>query len=252
MLFFFLFLILVSLVPLAVYCLILALINRRPQPVLVRGTWDCAGLVFAGSGFLLVAAPAVLKDLYDKILRNVPLTEQKFVEALANIWLQWWGITLGYYLVLVAGIAFLLWTRRHKTIIYNVDVDKLQALLVRTLRPGPVPLAVAGQDHFRDLAQAADGRPASRSVGQILANQNLVEVDSFAPLGNVTLHWHQAGRERRQELEEELARHLDEARLLDNPVATWLMGIAGALFSVIFLLVLGLVLGLYFPPPRRF
>ena len=38
--------------PLAVYCLVLGLINRRRQPLMVSAGWDFAGLLFAASGFL--------------------------------------------------------------------------------------------------------------------------------------------------------------------------------------------------------
>jgi hypothetical protein len=53
----------VSLFPLAVYCLILAGINRRDRPLVVRGVWDFAGVLAALSGILLWTGPVLLQHL---------------------------------------------------------------------------------------------------------------------------------------------------------------------------------------------
>src|SRR5437016_2779703 len=53
----------VFLLPLAVYLLLLGHINRQPRPVVVSGTWDFIGVLFAGSGFLLFGGPAILTSL---------------------------------------------------------------------------------------------------------------------------------------------------------------------------------------------
>jgi hypothetical protein len=39
--------------PLAVYLLVLAWINRGRRALMVSGPWDFAGILFAASGFLL-------------------------------------------------------------------------------------------------------------------------------------------------------------------------------------------------------
>src|ERR1700758_3195552 len=46
--------------PIALYCLILGMINRRPHPVMVSGSWDFFGLLLAASGLLLFGGPTVL------------------------------------------------------------------------------------------------------------------------------------------------------------------------------------------------
>src|SRR5262249_47656505 len=108
---------LVFLAPLAIYCLVLAMLNRRPLPVMVRGVWDCVGLIFAASGFLLVVAPTLINRLYANALGNQPLDSGEFYE----IWLEYWILTLLYYVVVSVGIVVLLWSRSTKTVIYNVD-----------------------------------------------------------------------------------------------------------------------------------
>lgn len=254
---------LVFLVPLAIYCLVLALLNRRSQPVMVRGLWDCIGLLFASSGFLLVIGPVTLKMLYAKSVGDVPLDEQSYDQAVRSLIVQYWGITVVYFLFLVAGVGLLIWWRANKTIIYNVDSERLDLILQHTLtrlgfavsRTGNqliIGRAPAPSDEIVDLNAPADGtllphapRPP-RAAGEAL-----VVVEPFAAMGNVTLHWFTEDANLRDEIENALRKNLSGARLYDNPAATWLLGIAGAIFSLIFIIALVIVLGVYFPPRVR-
>ena len=52
--------------PLAVYCLILGLINRRRHPLMVSAAWDFAGLLFAASGFLAFGLPGILNGFTER------------------------------------------------------------------------------------------------------------------------------------------------------------------------------------------
>ncbi len=54
------------LLPLAAYCLILGLINRRRHPLLVSAAWDFAGLLFAASGFLAFGLPGILNGFTER------------------------------------------------------------------------------------------------------------------------------------------------------------------------------------------
>ena len=58
--------------PLAIYCLVLALINGSRRPMLVPGSWDCIGLLFGLSGFLLATLPVLLTRFFDRILSMYP------------------------------------------------------------------------------------------------------------------------------------------------------------------------------------
>ena len=54
------------LLPVAAYCLILATVNRRINPVMVSGTWDSIGLLFATAGILLVCGPSIIYINFDR------------------------------------------------------------------------------------------------------------------------------------------------------------------------------------------
>ena len=71
--------------PIAIYCLVLGQINRRPTGVMVNGVWDSIGLLFAGSGILLVTLPTLLV--------------RQFAASMFDWYLAW----IAYYLVLILG-----------------------------------------------------------------------------------------------------------------------------------------------------
>jgi hypothetical protein len=240
------FLLLALLVPVALYCLALALVNRRANPLMVHGVWDCAFLLFAGSGLLLVVGPAVLNLLYAKAVDNALQNGQGLPEALTDIWAGYWGLTLAYYAALVLGIALILWLRRDKTVIYNVDPDKFDGVLGQTLaRLGLSAMRSGNQVRIGGQRLPATGADSDidHEPGFFAA---VLDVDTFAPLANVTLHWrnwHDPQRSAmRRLIEEELARNLDDAARTDNPAVTWLLGIATALFGLLFLATLLLIL----------
>jgi hypothetical protein len=259
---------LVFLVPLAIYCVILALMNRRPRPVMVRGVWDCVGLLFASSGFLLVVAPALLRKLYAQSLPHEELIS-------AEVWTQWWAITLSYYGIVVVLIGALLWWRSGTTVIYNVDGDRFDAALARTLQqlglsatgtggelfitPGVEPSVTVADDsssvevlYHEDEASGAHASqraplathhsPRDRRPSRHEGAEAHLFIDRFSSLSNVSIHWRTADAALRTEIEERLAENLEMARLDDNPAGTWLMGISIALFFVIFLSVLLLLM----------
>ncbi len=54
--------------PLAVYCSVLGLVNRRLQPLMISGVWDFVGVLCATSGFLLFVGPYLLSGLFRQSL----------------------------------------------------------------------------------------------------------------------------------------------------------------------------------------
>jgi len=62
---------LIFLFPLALYCLVLAHVNRGRRPILVPGRWDCVGLLFGLSGLLARHLPMLLTRLFDRIFFDV-------------------------------------------------------------------------------------------------------------------------------------------------------------------------------------
>src|SRR5262249_26693989 len=113
--------------PLAFYCLVLAVLNRRPRPTVVSGTWDCVGLLFALAGFALFAIPVFLSGLFPRILMLFPASDQ-FIT-----WLRFWALWVGYYLLAASGAALALSSRRHKTVIYNVETELFGERFARAL-----------------------------------------------------------------------------------------------------------------------
>jgi hypothetical protein len=258
------FLLLALLVPVALYCVALALVNRRPSPLMVRGVWDTVGLLFASSGLLLIVFPRIIGILHQKAMDDAP-------EAMAAIWAGYSGLTIIYFVVLALGIALALWLRRDKTVIYNVDPDKFEMVLAQTLsrlgltavrsgrqiRIGGGNRPPTAQEAPPDAFEAAQGgllghglTPYPRAASSVEEEPGffaaLLEVDPFAPLANVTLHWRHWDDSRRsglrREIEDELARNLDAAARDDNPAVTWLLGIATAIFGLLFLAILLLIL----------
>jgi len=251
------YLVLIFLTPLAIYCLVLAMINRRPAPVLLRGVWDCVGLLFAASGLLLIVLPNLLRLLYRKSLGQVFIDEPAFDELVTGVFDEFWGLTLLYYLLLVCGTAVLIWLRWNKTIIYNVDAERLGGVLHRALaRLGLQATRSANQlivrrapvreEHITQLDPAANNLPALISS----VPDAILVIEPFPALGNVTVSWFNARPGLRDELENELAKGLEHARLEDNPAGTWFLGVAGGLFSLIFVIMVVIVMATLLPPAR--
>src|SRR5262249_25490986 len=125
--------VLAFLFPLAIYCWILGVLNRRPRPTLVSGVWDCAGLLFAASGLLLVVGPAIVYTLYDKSLHDVP-AEQDAAEIFEDLFQKTRVIWAIYLALVLSGAGLLLWSRRDKTVIYNVDPELFPHVLGEALQ----------------------------------------------------------------------------------------------------------------------
>jgi hypothetical protein len=248
--------------PVAVYCLVLGLINRRPHPVLVSGPWDFFGLLLAASGLILFGGPAILTLFYDREVRDFLLGRLRSPQfEFAALLAKWWILWLLYYLVVVGGSAALLWMRREVTSIYNIEpavFDEVFAQLLDRLglewtrlgnrifvgfrgltRPGPPPLPPTGPDseHVRgDVLPlpAAQPFPTLARPDQ----EAVIDVEPFYATRHVTLNWRSSAGQTRQEIEAELGRVLGEVHTPYNPAGGWLMLIA----SCFFLIVLGVVM----------
>jgi hypothetical protein len=241
--------------PVAVYCWVLALVNRRPGPVMVSGLWDFVGLCFAASGFLLIVGPALLTGLYNRALQELPQAHQPRM-IMAVLWdlLDYqWAVWLGYYAAVVLGALLLLWLRRRKTVIYNVHPAVLEAVLTQTLARLGLPWTRQGNRFSLGsprgaaapgaaLAEAVrSGPPPAPAVLPREVPPAVLDVEPFGLMYNVTLHWRGRLGPLRQEVETELARELAEVRTENNLAASWLVGIAGCLFCLVFFVVVVLI-----------
>jgi hypothetical protein len=239
------------------------MINRRLHPVMVNGSWDAVGLLFAASGALLFVGPAIIAILYHKSLDDVP-TSGGSTPSFGDIWGPWWLIWLNYFVLVAAGGLALLWLRRNKTIVYNVapgDFDRIVAQLMDRLgldwnRVGNRIYVVADPGQLAEPVSAAlqvanDPLVASRlavATGTARpAGAAVVDVEPFGALCHVTLHWRRRSGLIREELEAELERCLTDLPAPDNPAASWLLGVAAFLLALIFLGVFIIVLNAFFP-----
>jgi hypothetical protein len=268
--------------PVALYCLILGVINRRDRPLMVSGAWDFVGILFAASGFLLFVGPGVLGALYER-WRYFLLFGQGGSVALSEagyyFWVTVWGL---YYVAVVAGAAFILWRRRKITAIYNVDVPALQAALTQVLERMGLSWTRAGKQFFikpgdgpRDgQAVTPEGVPASqralvsaetaklgmdpmaapgiRPFAPLLGPVRylaLLEVETFGAMCHATLRWPQADPLLRQEIEAELDKALQRTFTRSNGSGGWFLCVGGLMLLATFLCMILLIL-VNMPPSR--
>ena len=200
-LFLFFFLLAVLLFPIAVYFTILGMINRRPRPFVVSGPWDFVEVLLATSGFLLFVGPAMLSGAFRQNLRDLPIQHESagLTDAIAEIWAAWWVVWLLYYLFVVGGSAILVWTRRHTTVIYNVESHTLEESLTRAAERLGLGIERHGRQLFigaavgnLQLSNAVSTEPLSQAISQLPFSANhptILGIETFSLLNNVSLHW---------------------------------------------------------------
>ncbi len=235
------------LLPLAMYLLILGSINRRRHPLLVSGPWDFVGVLFAASGFLLFGGPGALSVLNDRWRESLVFGQNpSSSSATESLWHWWLLLMLAYFVIVVGGSALLLWRSRHQTSLYNVDPETVETLLnriferleVRPLHSGD--LYYFGTTKSGSLSnQAAEtaGGCASLKVQTLPVAQNVIlEVETFRRMWHVTLRWEPAHSPVRQEIERELERELAETPVPAQLLGGWLTVLAIGLFLLAFLI----------------
>lgn len=249
------------LLPIAVYCLILAGINRRLQPVMVSGVWDTVGLLLAASGSLLVGFPGILVLFYVKQTNDSP-DSQAIVDTIGQWWLAW----VLYYVLVAGGSLLLIWLRRHKSVIYNVGPQQWEQAFAQALARLGLEQSRAGKNIFigksgpleeptQILAPVSSSSKMEAAVTEkphrspmLSGGSALIQVDVFPALCHVTLHWDDPSPLVRQEIETELARALQRTQSPDNPAASWFLGIGGILLGICFLLLMLVFLFTIFSP----
>jgi hypothetical protein len=245
-------------IPLALYCLVLSILNRRRHPVIVSGAWDFAGVLFAASGILLVGGPAILTGLYEQWRLAWLLGQTRYLQGIGENWGFWISLWLLYFAAVACGSALLLWRRRWRTSIYNVEPAVFAELLSQVLdrpelevvreAPGcfrlrfceppvesksemldsihsPKRTPVASSPSFGPLPGATVEQPASIKPWVELA------VEAFPFLRHVTLRWRGSAEALRLDIETELADALAQVRTRPNAIGVWFLSLALGLFS---------------------
>jgi hypothetical protein len=219
--------ILIAVCPVAIYCVILARINRGPHPVVVAGIHDCAGLLLAMSGLLLVVLPGILTD-FNFSARDIWLNNHySSMKVLGHqAWLVFYACLVALYVLGVfGGGIFLLLSRRRVTSIYNVEPVVLDSILLQTLER-------LGVESTRVGNRVLVGYPKDSSGGR--QPNLLVEVNPWPALRHVTLHWSEESAPGRKEIESEFVRALSAVQTPGHTVGAWLMRIAALLFTLLF------------------
>ena len=224
------------LLPLALYFLALAWVNRRPRPVVVAGTWDFVGVLFAVSGFLLFGGPAVLSSLSERWRTVWLLGETSPLPAGLDRYREvWLLVAAAYFLLVVVGSAVVLAGRRRLTCVYNVDPADVEATLDDACRRlGLTPLRSGSLYLFRFASDPTSPTPRPGEPHVIL------EVDSSAALQNVSLRWEPHDSPLRAAVEAELRERLARTPAPNHEVSAWcnLVGTALLMFSLFVLVVL--------------
>ncbi|HZU37968.1 MAG TPA: hypothetical protein VFA18_18755 [Gemmataceae bacterium] len=257
------FIVALTLFPLALYCFALAAVNRRRHPVIVSGTWDFLGTLFGASGFLLFAGPYVLNCLNDRWRDQWLLASADPSADIGDAGHQlWWWIRAGYFMVIVAGAAWLVYRQRRVLSIYNINPAAVPEVIGQILdglhlswmwrgnrlllfdKPS-LPAAEGNGTHTAALSSysgAAGGtqiQEAGTRVAAALASEpvRLLDLDVFQGLHHASIHWATQADRRRVLVEAELRKALADVQTDHNPAAFWFTWFAGGLFAILILMV---------------
>ena len=245
--------------PIAVYFLILGALNRRAHPALVRGSWDCLGLLLASSGLLLFGGPALITAAYHAEVRDFLLGKPPKLDF-GDLFERWWLIWLGYYLVVLCGSGLLLWWRNGLTAVYNVDPPVLDDILAQILDRIGLEWTRMGNRVFIGFRGTANrlsaprieriSSPPSEQITAVDPPRRMetlrtvqarpepsavLDIEPFFATRHVTLNWKGAAPPLRAQIEAELARDLALVAAPENPAGVWFMVVASILFFAIFL-----------------
>lgn len=234
--------------PLAIYLLVLGLINRSRYPLIVSGIWDGIGLIFGVSGFLLFAGPAVLSGLSERWRMFWLLGKNDVLLAGPDgAWQFWIFLSVLYFLLVIGGSACYFWRQRYLTAIYNADakqvgralMDVCEHLGVHPVRSGDLFVfgMGAGLSSARPRTDAISLSKESSAACELhtrdaeLEQSAILEVDSFPLLRHVTLRWDVVTSPLRRTLESELSRRLAELPSEDSLLGGWLLTLGFVLLS---------------------
>lgn len=201
------------LIPLALYFVILAGINRRPHPTLISGVADVGLMLLALSGFLIVGGPVVLSGVQGLWRQWLYTGSFESIGQLIGEPAWPWLVVHGFYFVLVVGGAVLSIRRaRSRSVALNADCAGIRAAINQAGER--LNVAIAEQGARLNLGGA------------------VIELRPAPVLRSVTLDWISDAPRVRPVIEEELRRVLLVTNAPRNPVASWLMSAATVLFIV--------------------
>ena len=258
--------------PLALYLLVLGWINRRPRPVVMSGSWEFAGVLFALSGFLLVGGPALLGGFDEQTRWFWLLGETEPARPLsagadtqlgrpgpgevgeaeparagsADTWMTtiWIAVRVLYFVAVGGGAALVLWRCRRLTSLYNVDTRTLFAVLEQTFH-------ALGLTARRTGCSFLIGDRATEAAPKDVGSNTTLHVDAFPAMRHATLRWAPADSPVRREVEQELTLTLAEAaRTQQETIHGGCLSLVGVVLFALALAAVGLLILFRFYPPR--
>lgn len=195
------------LLPLGIYLLGLGYVNRRSSPLMVSGTWDAVGLLFALSGFLIFGGPAVLTALHDRWRVLWLMGDPGAVRVSLDFYRPWWVILgCNYFVIVIAVVMWHLHRARYLTHIYNLETAIIrQELLVSCHTMNLVPKVIGDQYRF-----------------EVGARSENLQLEAFESFSHVTLCWSHPNSPVRLALERNLAERLRWVESSTSEVGPWL------------------------------
>jgi hypothetical protein len=220
------------LLPFSLYLLFLGILNRRPHPVLIPGTWDFVGILFAASGFLIVVGPAIISSGSESWRMFWLFGARGGVPAVTEEASQLWSLLAAlYFAVVVGGAAYLLRRRRGQTAVYNVDSEAFEKLLAQAFASRRLEPQRSGNHYRFSPGSPLTPEQSNDPAAQRTTGSTDLEVDSFGAMRHVTLRWEPADAGVRREVETELHRTLGQISSSSRLPGDWLVLIALALIT---------------------
>lgn len=228
----------ICLFPLFGYCLILVALNSRRRASMIPGTWDFAGVLLANAGFLLAGGPLVLVGVNAGWRRAVlhgqygdwrTLSGEGDARAL--------GLWAVYFLTVVVGVSWLIWSRRAMTVLYNVDTAHFWTALEWVL--GRSGVAWERTENTYSLSKDVEttsapwlaGEPVVPRKSRTLTAQLAVRV--LPSSCNVTLVWSPSDSSLRELVEREISALLPNMRSGENASLRWFVAASTLLAGLI-------------------
>ncbi len=247
---------LIFLIPLAIYFLILSLLNRRGHPVMLSGVWDAIALLFGASGLVIAVGPGVLSSVSERWRYFWLLGQNPNSSIFRDEGRDFWMLLCVFYFISVAGAAaYFVLRRRRSTAIYNMSSVAFDDALGDVLNGLGLCWTRAGNRVFVSYPNNGDREASAAAIGETDADADAavaiattpqvasttIAVEPFPAFRHITLKWQNNDDGLRQEIEGELAKVLPRIASRGNPAATWFLGLAGVLFVAMFTGLIGLL-----------
>jgi hypothetical protein len=235
----------IGLFPMLVYCLLLISLNSRRRASMIPGTWDCAGMLLATSGFLLAGGPLVLAGLdatWRRLVLKAPVTDWRVFTGQGDVYaLATWALV---FVVAVGGAAILINRRKHVTVLYNVDTRHISSALEYIFNRIAVVWKRYDQRYDLQLMNdnpLAPGQHITDTKGRSPYATATVTLLSLPANCNVTLVWDPAEGAIRRLVEGEISQILPNVRAAENPSLSWLVTAAASLFAILICLMVFII-----------